>query len=124
MGLMGRIDAPLFHDVLISCFDLLILVFHSPLGSLVAQQSSKHRIIYVVLYSHRVRVILSFVGTHFPIEQPQPRRRILTQRVRTAGCKPAPETKVAFLSLVQVCVSSCLPLFTSCFLHICEGEYP
>ena len=51
------------------------------------------------------------------------RRKNLTQRVRTAGCRPAPETKVAIPSLVQVCASSSLPFpfdasFTSASVNI------
>jgi hypothetical protein len=50
------------------------------------------------------------------------RQKNLTRRVRTASCKPAPETKVVLSSPVQVC-ASCLSFlldtsFTSARLNI------
>jgi hypothetical protein len=123
MDLVARIDTPLFHDVAIRCFNPLIFGMSQPaplFGRTTKFKASYHP--RVVLYSCRVRVILSFTQhRHYPMEHSLPKN--LTRRVRTAGCKPAPETKVALSSPVQVCASSCLsfPLdasFTSARVNI------
>jgi hypothetical protein len=105
-GLMARIDAPLFHDVTIRCFHPFIFSI-SPPASLFSRttkfkaspcgplQSPRHG--HAFLHQHR----------HCPVEHSH--RKNLTRRVRTAGCKPAPETKVSHSSPVQVCASSSLP---------------
>ena len=112
MDLMARIDAPLFHDVTIRCFHPLI--FSIPQPAPLFSRTTKFKASYhprVVLYSHRVRVVLSFTNTDIALWN------ILTKKkTQSAGqngsCKPAPETKVSLSSPVQVCASSCLPLST------------
>jgi hypothetical protein len=109
MGLMAKIDAPLFLDVTIRCFHPLVFSIPqpAPLFSRTTNVRSVSSSTCGPLQSPcQVHTFLDQHG-HFPIEHS--RRKDLTRRVRTAGCKPAPETKVALSTLVQVCASSCLP---------------
>jgi len=107
MGLMARVDAPLFHDVTMRCFHPLIFSISQSV-----RLSKSHNKVQNTLSStcgplqspHQGHTFLHWHG-RCPMEQS--RRKYLT-RVRTAGCKPAPETKVSHSSPVQVCASSCL----------------